>query len=63
MNLNLRVREDRGASAAEFGLLIAGIAAVITAAVFLLGSQVSGLFADTCDEVGQAVVMSAGSCP
>ena len=38
--------EERGASAVEFGLLVAGIAAVIVAVVFLLGGQVESAFDD-----------------
>ena len=36
--------DDRGASAVEYGLLVAGIAAVIVAAVFLLGTNVNNTF-------------------
>ncbi len=45
--------DERGASAVEYGLLIAGIAAVIVAIVFLLGDTISGSFNDTCDAVSQ----------
>ena len=43
---------DQGASAVEYGLLVAGIAAVIIAVVFLLGGTLNGLFNDvnTCIE-------------
>ena len=46
-------RSDRGASAVEYGLLITGIAAVIAAAVFLLGGGVNGLFETTCSSISQ----------
>jgi pilus assembly protein Flp/PilA len=42
-----RLRSDRGASAVEYGLMIAGIAAVIIAAVFFLGDVVQGTFERT----------------
>jgi pilus assembly protein Flp/PilA len=46
--------QERGASAVEYGLLIAGIAAVIVVAVMALGPIVSDAFHDTshsiCDE-------------
>jgi pilus assembly protein Flp/PilA len=45
-----RTRED-GGSAVEYALLIAGIAGVITAAVFLLGKQVGSLFGNTCTSI------------
>ena len=41
--------DERGASAVEYGLLIAGIAALIVVAVFALGPIVKEAFADTCD--------------
>lgn len=46
-----RVRVERGASAVEHALLLAGIAAVIVLVVVLLGGQVTSLFKDTCDNV------------
>jgi len=39
--------EERGASAVEYGLLIAGIAAVIVAVVFLLGDNIEQAFTTT----------------
>jgi pilus assembly protein Flp/PilA len=41
-------REDEGASAVEYGLLVAAIAAIIILVVFALGSFVKGAFKDTC---------------
>ena len=55
-----KIRDETGASAAEYALLVAGIAAVIVAVVFLLGDHVGGLFNDTCDQVASAV--SGGNC-
>lgn len=43
---------DRGASAVEYGLLVAGIAALIIVAVFLLGNNLSGLFTDAANSIG-----------
>lgn len=43
--------DERGASAVEYGLLIAGIAALIVVAVFALGPVVKEAFTDTCDEI------------
>jgi pilus assembly protein Flp/PilA len=40
---------ERGASAVEYGLLVAAIAAVITGVVFGLGGVVGGIFQDTGD--------------
>ena len=38
------LRSDRGATAVEYGLMVALIAVVIIGAVTLLGQQLSGLF-------------------
>jgi pilus assembly protein Flp/PilA len=43
--------DERGASAVEYGLLVAGIAALIVAVVFLLGGQVKDAFSETCGEI------------
>lgn len=39
---------DRGASAVEYGLMVAAIAAVIVGVVFGLGTLVKGAFTRTC---------------
>jgi pilus assembly protein Flp/PilA len=46
-----RRNEETGASAVEYGLLVALIAAVIVVAVFALGGFVKGAFESTCDAV------------
>jgi len=40
-------RDERGASAVEYGLLIAGIAALIVVVVFAFGGTIEGIFSDT----------------
>jgi len=45
-------RRDEGASAVEYGLLVAAIAALIVGVVFLLGGKVSSTFAETCSGIG-----------
>jgi Flp pilus assembly pilin Flp len=42
--LGLKESADRGAVAAEYGVLIAGIVAVVAAAAILLGGRLGGLF-------------------
>jgi pilus assembly protein Flp/PilA len=44
-----RRRGDTGASAMEYGLLVALIAAVIVVAAFALGGLIRDTFTDTCD--------------
>jgi pilus assembly protein Flp/PilA len=51
LNARLAKMDERGASAVEYGLLIAGIAAVIVAIVFLLGGVIKGVFTNTCKSV------------
>jgi pilus assembly protein Flp/PilA len=41
------LRHDEGASAVEYGLLVAAIAAIIVGVVFLLGGKVSSAFNKT----------------
>ena len=52
--------DERGASAVEYGLLIAGIAALIVVVVYAFGAQVGVLFSDTCDDIQSQ--RGAGSC-
>lgn len=44
---------DRGASAVEYGLLVAGIAAVIVAIVFVFGAKIAAVFTSTCTAVNK----------
>lgn len=41
-------RNQAGATAVEYGLMVALIAAVIIAIVIILGGNVTGLFQDVC---------------
>ncbi|GAA1475930.1 hypothetical protein GCM10009623_03760 [Nocardioides aestuarii] len=50
-NLRTSRSSERGASAVEYGLLIAGIAALIVLAIFAMGPIVKEVFSDTCDSV------------
>jgi len=45
------MRDDRGATAVEYGLMVALIAIVIIAAVTLLGGNLSTLFNDVATSV------------
>ena len=44
-------KDETGASAVEYGLLVAAIAALIVVIVFALGNVVSEVFSDTCSEI------------
>jgi pilus assembly protein Flp/PilA len=52
---------DDGASAVEYGLLVAAIAALIVLVVFALGKVVNELFQKTCDNV-QSGANTSQSC-
>ncbi|MCM3514092.1 Flp family type IVb pilin [Nocardioides sp. P86] len=43
--------DERGASAVEYGLLIAGIAALVVLVVFAFGGTISGIFSETCTDI------------
>ena len=48
-NLLVRLwKDESGAAAVEYGLLVAAIAAVIILTVFYLGGYVEGAFSKTC---------------
>jgi pilus assembly protein Flp/PilA len=44
---------DRGASAVEYGLMVAAIAAVIVGIVFGLGGVVKGVFSSSCTAINK----------
>jgi len=44
-------RGDDGASAVEYGLLVAAIAALVVIIVFALGGLVRDVFQDTCTKI------------
>ncbi|GAA1920523.1 Flp family type IVb pilin [Nocardioides hwasunensis] len=50
--LNARRDEEKGATAVEYGLMVALIAIVIIAAVTLLGGNLSSLFNNVSSSIG-----------
>lgn len=52
---------ERGASAVEYGLLIAGIAALIVVIVFAFGGGARGLFHGSCSDIYED--QGVGACP
>jgi len=64
---NITRRDEEGASAVEYGLLVAGIAALIVAVVFLFGGMIKDTFSKTCGKISSGVnttgsVNSAATC-
>jgi pilus assembly protein Flp/PilA len=56
-------KQDDGASAVEYGLLVAAIAAVIVVVVFALGSVVKSKFHNTCNNINsRGTGSSTASC-
>jgi len=53
-------RLESGASAVEYGLLIAGIAAIIAVAIFAFGGGSTGMFQDSCKTI--FADRSVGTC-
>lgn len=56
----MNARNDEGASAVEYGLLVAAIAAVIVVIVFSLGGVIKNVFSKTCSTVQSGA--ATGSC-
>jgi len=59
LNARMAKIDDRGASAVEYGLLIAGIAALIVVVVFAFGGLLHDVFSNTCKSVANG---GANSC-
>lgn len=55
-------KNDEGASAVEYGLLVAGIAALIVALVFTLGGTIKESFQTTCNTIKTGGATTASTC-
>jgi pilus assembly protein Flp/PilA len=53
-------REEDGASAVEYGLLVAGIAALIVLVVFAMGNVIAGMFGTSCGTIAGHI--TSASC-
>ena len=63
LNARFAKMDERGASAVEYGLLIAGIAALIVVVVFAFGGNLVKIFDNTCKAVGDgSSATSSASC-
>ena len=62
LDARLAKMEERGASAVEYGLLVAAIAAVIILVIFALGDNIKGLFNDTCQKLKDNATVTGKSC-
>jgi pilus assembly protein Flp/PilA len=55
-------KDEKGASAVEYGLLVAAIAALIVVIVFALGGVVKEVFEDTCGTITSEASGVSASC-
>lgn len=58
LDARLAKMDERGATAVEYGLLIAGIAALIVVVVFAFGGLLSKVFQNTCKSVAHGTTNS-----
>lgn len=56
---SIKNRDENGASAVEYGLLIAGIAALVVMIIYAFGGVVSHLFSDSCGTVSNYMAHSS----
>jgi pilus assembly protein Flp/PilA len=54
-------RDEDGASAVEYGLLVAAIAALIVVIVFLLGGLIKNAFSHTCGAISAGTAATTTS--
>ena len=58
----MRARKEDGASAVEYGLLVAAIAALIVLVVFALGGIIKKVFSNTCTIIGNNTSVGTTNC-
>jgi pilus assembly protein Flp/PilA len=58
-----RYRDDTGASAVEYGLLVAAVAAVVVIILFALGGAVRDMFSESCQTIDDKVAPTAQCSP
>ena len=62
LDSRLAKMEERGASAVEYGLLVAAIAGVIGLVVFALGDNIMAGFSSSCQAVQDGAGAAGQSC-
>jgi pilus assembly protein Flp/PilA len=55
-------KKEEGASAVEYGLLVAAIAALIVIIVFALGGVIKNVFQDTCNKIKTGGSAASQTC-
>jgi len=56
------LRDDAGASAVEYGLILAAIAGLTVLVIFAFGGVVQGLFSGSCAKIDGAVTNATAQC-
>lgn len=56
-------RDDAGASAVEYSLVVVAIAAIIVLVVFAVGKYTGSAFSNTCDSLKAGGFSGSHSCP
>lgn len=56
------IREEDGAAAVEYGILVAAIAAAIIIIVVALGAKIQATFQNICNALQNVPGVTAGSC-
>ncbi len=56
----MSAKKDEGASAVEYGLMVAAIAAIIVGVVFALGGVVKNIFSNNCTAIQNNPAAAAG---
>ena len=56
-------RDETGASAVEYGLIVSAIAAVVTIIVFAFGGAVQDLFSESCTTIASEAAPTADCTP
>jgi pilus assembly protein Flp/PilA len=59
----LNIKSERGATAVEYGLMVALIAAVIIVGVVLLGQKTSETFCQTSNSISDKAASASKACP
>jgi pilus assembly protein Flp/PilA len=59
---NWTKHDENGASAVEYGLLVAGIAALVVLIVFAFGGVIKNVFDKTCKSVAGGASGAASTC-
>ena len=60
-NITSRRNQD-GASAVEYGLLVAGIAALVVGIVFVFGGVIKNAFQSTCTTIATSGTQATKTC-